>query len=51
MNKTDCIKYLNFYLETEILRIMHDAGILTDEEFLRILKIAEQQTGLKKYML
>lgn len=51
MNKTDCIKHLNFYLEAELLRIMHDLGILTDAEFLGILKIAEQQTGLKKYML
>lgn len=51
MNKAECIKNLTFYWETELLRIMHESEVLTDEEFLGILKIAERHTGLKKHML
>ena len=48
MNKNDCIPAISLYWEEQTLKFLRDLGILTEEEYLGILEIAEKQTNLRK---
>ena len=48
MSTNDCIQAMNLYWEEQTLRILRDIGILTEEEYLGILEVAERQGNLRK---
>ena len=48
MSTNDCIQAMNFYWEAQTLRVLRDLGILTAEEYIGILKVAERQGNLRK---
>ena len=48
LSTNDCIQAMNFYWEEQTLKFLRDLGILSEEEYLGILEIAEKQTNLRK---
>ena len=48
MNTNECIPAISLYWEEQTLKFLHDLGILTEEEYLGILEIAEKQTNPRK---
>ena len=46
MSTNDCIQAMNFYWEEQVLRFLHDIGILSEEEYLGILQIAQSQKSM-----
>lgn len=51
MEKSDCIKLMNFFLERHLLCLLLNEGMLTAEEFFGILQIAEANTETLIFML
>ena len=48
LNTNECIPAISLYWEEQTLKFLRDLGILTEEEYLGILEIAEKQTNLRK---